>query len=50
MNPEIVQKCHKAGIKAVSLDGNVRQARRVASWGVDIIIAQGTEAGYIPAG
>jgi len=45
MNPEAVAKCHEAGIKVVSLVGNVRQARRVAGWGVDIIVAQGTEAG-----
>jgi NAD(P)H-dependent flavin oxidoreductase YrpB (nitropropane dioxygenase family) len=45
MNPEIVERCHEAGIKVIRLVGNVRQARRVASWGVDIIVAQGTEAG-----
>ena len=45
MNVEVVEKCHKAGIKVVSLVGNVRQARRVAEYGVDIIVAQGTEAG-----
>ena len=45
MSPEVVEICHQAGIKVVSLIGNVKQARRVASWGVDIIVAQGTEAG-----
>jgi NAD(P)H-dependent flavin oxidoreductase YrpB (nitropropane dioxygenase family) len=45
MNPEVVEMCHRAGIKVVSLVGNVRQAKRVAEWGVDIIVAQGTEAG-----
>jgi len=45
MNPEIVEMCHEAGIKVVSLVGNVRQAKKVAEWGVDIIVAQGTEAG-----
>ena len=45
INDKIVAGCHKAGIKVVSLVGNVRQARRVAGWGVDIIVAQGTEAG-----
>ena len=45
MNAEIVRRCHQAGIKVVSLVGNVRQALRVAGWGVDIIVAQGTEAG-----
>ena len=45
MNPAVVERCHKAGIKVISLVGNVKQARRVAAWGVDIIVAQGTEAG-----
>jgi len=45
MNVEILERCHKAGIKVVSLVGNVRQARRVAGWGADIIVAQGAEAG-----
>ncbi len=45
MNPEAVEKCHSAGIKVISLVGNVRQARKVAAWGVDYIVAQGTEAG-----
>lgn len=45
MNADIVAKCHKVGIKVVGLVGNVRQARQVAQLGVDIIVAQGTEAG-----
>lgn len=45
MSPEVVEKCHSAGIKVISLVGNVRQARKVADWGVDYIVAQGTEAG-----
>ena len=45
MNDEVVAMCHEAGIKVISLVGNVRQARKVAAWGVDIIVAQGTEAG-----
>lgn len=45
MNPDVVEKCHSAGIKVISLVGNVRQARRVAEWGVDYVVAQGTEAG-----
>jgi len=45
MTPEVVEKCHSAGIKVISLVGNVRQARKVADWGVDYIVAQGTEAG-----
>ncbi len=45
MNAEAVEMCHRAGIKVVSLVGNVRQAKRVADYGVDIIVAQGTDAG-----
>ena len=45
MSPEVVEKCHSAGIKVISLVGNVRQALKVADWGVDYIVAQGTEAG-----
>ncbi|MDP2919343.1 MAG: nitronate monooxygenase [Dehalococcoidia bacterium] len=45
MSPEAVEKCHSAGIKVVSLVGSLKHARRVAEWGVDIIVAQGTEAG-----
>lgn len=45
MNGDIVEKCHSAGVKVISLVGNVRQAKRVAEWGVDYIVAQGTEAG-----
>lgn len=40
-----VQRIHDAGKISISLVGNVRQAKRVAKMGVDIIIAQGTEAG-----
>jgi NAD(P)H-dependent flavin oxidoreductase YrpB (nitropropane dioxygenase family) len=45
MSAEAVEMCHSAGIKVVSLIGNLKHARRVAEWGVDIIVAQGTEAG-----
>ncbi len=45
MNKDIVDRCHRAGSKAVSLVGTVKQARRAAEMGVDIIVAQGTEAG-----
>ena len=44
-NREIVDKCHAAGTKIVTLVGNVKNARRAAALGVDIIVAQGTEAG-----
>jgi len=40
-----VERVHQAGKILISLVGNVRQARRVAQMGTDIIVAQGTEAG-----
>jgi NAD(P)H-dependent flavin oxidoreductase YrpB (nitropropane dioxygenase family) len=40
-----VERIHAAGKISVSLVGNVRQARKVAELGTDIIVAQGTEAG-----
>ncbi|MDY6850676.1 MAG: nitronate monooxygenase family protein [Thermodesulfobacteriota bacterium] len=40
-----VDKIHEAGKLSVSLVGNVRQAKKVAALGADIIVAQGTDAG-----
>lgn len=40
-----VGKMHERGMKIVALVGNVRQAKRCAQSGVDIIVAQGHEAG-----
>jgi NAD(P)H-dependent flavin oxidoreductase YrpB (nitropropane dioxygenase family) len=40
-----VPRCHELGIKVIALVGNTKNARRVAQGGVDIIVAQGTEAG-----
>ncbi|MDD5702255.1 MAG: nitronate monooxygenase [Dehalococcoidales bacterium] len=40
-----VQAAHAQGMKVMSCIGLVRQARRLAGNGVDVIIAQGTEAG-----
>ena len=40
-----VEALHDNGARVISLVGNVRVARRVAEAGVDIIVAQGTEAG-----
>ncbi len=45
MSGEAVEMCHRAGIKVVSLIGSMRHAKRVLDMGVDIIVAQGTEAG-----
>lgn len=41
----LVRDCHRAGAKVMSMVGNVRQARRLADMGVDVIVAQGSEAG-----
>ncbi len=40
-----VEAFHAIGAKVIALVGNVKNARRVAEGGVDIIVAQGTEAG-----
>lgn len=45
-NPEaIIPRAHAQGMKVIGLVGNVKNARRVANAGVDIIVAQGYEAG-----
>ena len=45
-NPEyIVPRAHAQGMKVIGLVGNVKNARRVAAAGADIIVAQGYEAG-----
>lgn len=44
-NRDVVDRVHDAGIKIVTLVGNVKNAVRAAESGVDIIVAQGTEAG-----
>ena len=41
----MVPEAHARGIKVIGVVGNVRQARREAEAGVDIIVAQGHEAG-----
>jgi NAD(P)H-dependent flavin oxidoreductase YrpB (nitropropane dioxygenase family) len=41
----LVRDCHRAGAKVMSMVGTVRQARRLAEMGVDVIVAQGMEAG-----
>lgn len=40
-----VEPAHRAGTKVISLVGNVANARRVAERGVDLVVAQGYEAG-----
>jgi len=41
----VIPEMHDRGIKVISLVGNVRNARRVAERGTDIVVAQGHEAG-----
>ena len=41
----LVERAHAAGAKVVHQVHTVRQARRAAELGVDVIIAQGSEAG-----
>ncbi len=40
-----VERLHANGTKVLSLVGNVKNAKRVAAAGADIVVAQGTEAG-----
>lgn len=40
-----VERCRELGIRVVALVGNTKNAKRVAAAGVDIVVAQGTEAG-----
>ena len=41
----LVEECHRAGTLVMSMVGSVRQARRLDEMGVDVIVAQGMEAG-----
>jgi nitronate monooxygenase len=40
-----VKSMHEAGIRVMALVGNVKNARRVAEGGADVVVAQGYEAG-----
>lgn len=40
-----VPRCRELGIRVIALVGNTKNARRVSEGGVDIVVAQGTEAG-----
>ena len=42
---EMVARCHERGITVMAMVTNVRDARIVEDAGVDVIVAQGTEAG-----
>ncbi|MBI2861598.1 MAG: nitronate monooxygenase [Chloroflexi bacterium] len=40
-----IKEVHAAGLKYISIVGNLRNAKRVEAMGADIIVAQGTEGG-----
>ena len=42
---EMVARCHERGIRVMAMVTNVDDARAVAARGVDVLVAQGTEAG-----
>lgn len=45
-SPEfMIDEAHKRGMKVMGVVGTARQAKKEASVGVDVVIAQGTEAG-----
>jgi enoyl-[acyl-carrier protein] reductase II len=41
----IIDRAHREGVVVMSLCGNVKQARRLEASGIDVIVAQGHEAG-----
>ncbi len=41
----VIDKCHRGGLKVVSLCGKVSHAVRAEQAGCDVVVAQGTEAG-----
>lgn len=43
--PDLVSRAHDAGVLVAALAGTVAHARRHAEAGVDLVVAQGTEAG-----
>jgi len=43
--PDVIDKAHAKGVKVAALCGSVRHAQKQVAAGVDVIIAQGTEAG-----
>ncbi len=42
---DVIAKAHAHGVKVAALAGSVRHARKQVAAGVDVIVAQGTEAG-----
>jgi nitronate monooxygenase len=43
--PEMVRRCHERGVKVMAMVATVDDARAVVASGVDIVVAQGGEAG-----
>jgi NAD(P)H-dependent flavin oxidoreductase YrpB (nitropropane dioxygenase family) len=43
--PDVVEKAHEQGVKVAALVGTTAQAERQVAQGVDVIVAQGHEAG-----
>jgi NAD(P)H-dependent flavin oxidoreductase YrpB (nitropropane dioxygenase family) len=43
--PDLVARCHDAGLVVMPTVGARRHAEKVAEWGVDAVIAQGAEGG-----
>jgi nitronate monooxygenase len=42
---EMIKRCHARGVKVIAMVATVEDAREVAAAGVDVIVAQGGEAG-----
>jgi nitronate monooxygenase len=42
---DMVERCHDRGVAVMAMVTNVRDAQTVAAAGVDVVVAQGTEAG-----
>jgi NAD(P)H-dependent flavin oxidoreductase YrpB (nitropropane dioxygenase family) len=43
--PDVVERAHAAGVLVAALAGSARHARRHADAGIDVVVAQGHEAG-----
>lgn len=43
--PDMTRECHRHGVKVMAMVATVEDARAVAASGVDVIVAQGAEAG-----
>ena len=43
--PDLVGRCHQRGVRVMAMVASVEDARAVAASGVDVVVAQGLEAG-----